>query len=255
MIKEIKEIKETMEIKESKESKETKEIKEIKELRDSLRDVANPNRVAVISSFFKTGKGQYGEGDQFIGAYVPDIRKVAIEYKDISLNQVEILLRSSIHEERLLGLLILVQQFDVCPKEIYNFYVQNTQGVNSWDLVDLSADKIMGEYLYDKDKSLIYNLAKSKNLWERRIAIVSTFAFIKSNQFDDTLKIAEILLTDKQDLIHKAVGWMLREVGKRDRESEEIFLRKYHKIMPRTMLRYAIEHFEKEKKKFYMQQV
>ena len=159
-------------------------------------------------------------------------------------------MNSKEHEARLVGLLILT--YKSLDKNVFEFYLKNIKNVNNWDLVDLTSHKIIGEYLLDKDKKILYNLAKSNNLWERRIAIVSTYAFIKENKFEDTLKISEILINDKHDLIHKAVGWMLREIGKRNFEKEEEFLNKYYKVMPRTMLRYAIEKFDEKKRKFYL---
>lgn len=226
------------------------------DLQEDLRGVATEERAKTNAWFFKTGKGQYGEGDKFLGVTVPDIRKVAKKHKGVPFGDVSTLLDSPWHEERLVALLILVHNFqkgDAATKQtIVDFYLQNTTKVNNWDLVDLSADKILGVWLVDKDKSILYKLAKSPNLWEKRISIISTFYFIKQNQFEDTLNIAEILVTDSHDLIHKAVGWMLREIGKRDQDVEEEFLKKYHKRMPRTMLRYAIEKFSSEKRKYYM---
>ncbi len=227
-----------------------------KQIKGDLKRLADPKRAKVLQGFFKTGKGEYGEGDIFIGITVPEQRKVAKKYIDIKLKYVEKLLNSKIHEERLTAVLILVEKFQRSEKlekeKIVKFYLRNTKKVNNWDLVDSSADKILGAYILKKDKQVLYKLAKSKNLWERRISIVATFYFIKNNKFQDTLKIAEILLNDEHQLIHKAVGWMLREVGKRDQKIEERFLKKYYKIMPRTMLRYSIERFEKKKKEFYM---
>ena len=168
----------------------------------------------------------------------------------------EKLLNSKIHEYRMSALLILIKQYEKGNEseknKIFNFYLRNTKNINNWDLVDISAPKIVGDYLLNKPRDVLYKLASSNNLWERRIAIISTFAFIRNNEFDDTLKIAEILLNDKHDLIHKAVGWMLREIGKRDQKIEEEFLKKYYSKMPRVMLRYAIEKFEEKKRKFYL---
>tara|TARA_Y100000310_G_scaffold146139_1_gene145495 strand:- start:4720 stop:5403 length:684 start_codon:yes stop_codon:yes gene_type:complete len=217
-----------------------------------LQGEAHPERVAAIQRFFKTGKGQYGEGDKFIGMYVPDIRKIAKKYSEVSFADVKQLLHSEIHEVRLCGLLILVEKFNVNPDGVFEFYMDNLKAVNNWDLVDLTADKIVGKYLFDKDKDVLYKLVKG-DLWERRISIVSTFYFIKKNEFVDTLKLAELLLTDEHDLMHKAVGWMLREVGKRDEDVLLRFLDKHFKVMPRTMLRYAIERFSKGKREYYMQ--
>ena len=224
-----------------------------------MRKLANPEKAKILAGFFKTGKGEYGEGDIFLGIQVPDTRKVAKSYLHLDDNAIRELLESKIHEHRLAALLILVEKYrksdEKQKKKIADFYLANTDRINNWDLVDLSADKILGEYLYDKndkEKSILYELAKSSNLWERRIAMISTFAFIKKGKFEDTFKIAEILFGDKHDLIHKAVGWMLRELGKRNQEAEEKFLKKHYKKMPRTALRYAIERFDEKKKIFYM---
>ena len=225
-------------------------------IKHDLEKLADPKKAKILSRFFKTGKGEYGEGDIFLGIKVPDQRKVAAKYKDITLEDVQELLESKIHEHRLTSLFILVSKYkkadDPGKKEIVDFYLKNTKNINNWDLVDSSAPYILGNYLRDKGKPILYTLAKSGNLWERRIAMLSTYAFIRTNEFEDTLKIAEILLSDKHDLIHKAVGWMLREVGNRDPEKEEEFLKKHCKMMPRTMLRYAIEKFNKEKKNVYL---
>ena len=183
---------------------------------------------------------------------VPEQRKIAKKYSHLNLKDIKILLKSPIHEYRLTSLLILIQQYQNSPERIYKFYIKNAKGINNWDLVDLTAPKIVGNYLLKKDKSILYKLAKSKDLWEKRIAIVATYEFIRNNRFKDTLNISEILLNDKHDLIHKAVGWMLREIGKKDQKILEGFLKKYCKVMPRTMLRYSIEKFPKSKRKFYM---
>lgn len=221
-----------------------------------LQSYATNERAIVSARFFKTGKGEYSEGDLFIGVTVPQIRIVAKKHMQLELDRISSLLANKIHESRLLALLILVEKFKKADegeqKAIAEFYLANTSYINNWDLVDSSADKILGAYLFDKDKSLLYELAKSPKLWERRIAIIATFYFIKNNQFEETCKIAEMLVDDTHDLIHKAVGWMLREMGKKDQEREEKFLLKHYKKMPRTMLRYAIEKFSEEKKKFYM---
>ncbi|MBI2232868.1 MAG: DNA alkylation repair protein [Candidatus Aenigmarchaeota archaeon] len=221
-----------------------------------LQSLSNPQKAKILSRFFKTGKGQYGEGDIFLGLQVPQSREIANKYITANFTTIKKLLQSKIHEHRLVALLILVEKFRKADEKnrklIVDFYLKNTNFINNWDLVDLSADKIPGEYLFDKEKSLLYKLAKSKNLWEKRIAIVSTFAFIKKNRFKETFKITRLLLEDKHDLIHKACGWMLREVGKRNQKEEEKFLRQHYKKMPRTMLRYAIERFDEKKKEFYM---
>lgn len=246
-------------------------------LKKDLKTRANPAKAKLLRGFFKTGKGQYGEGDIFWGIMVPIQREIAKKYQDLSLRDIQKLLNSRVHEERLIALLILVLQFKKGDtwkqKVIFNFYLKNTRNINNWDLVDLTAPNIVGQFLLDKDKKIIYKLVKSKNLWEKRIAVLATFTFIKNNQFKDTLRIAEILLINKlptsrfkhrlsglrplqgvgDDLIHKAVGWMLREIGKRDLVVEEKFLKKYYKKMPRTMLRYAIEKFPEKKRKRYLQ--
>ena len=225
-------------------------------VKKELKKYANPEKVKILQWFFKTGKGEYGEGDVFAGVTVPNIRKVAKEFKELPFKEVELLLHSKIHEERLCAVLMLVEQFQtedvIEQKKIYNLYLKNAKYINNWDLVDLSAPKIAGVYLLDRDRKILYKLARSKNLWEKRIAILSTHAFIRGGQFKDTLKISEILLNDKHDLMHKAVGWMLREVGNRNREVEEKFLKKYYKRMPRTMLRYAIEKFPEKLRQKYL---
>ena len=224
-------------------------------LKEELAKKANQDKAKILQRFFKTGKGEYGEGDIFLGITVPESRKIAKKYSDLSYNNIRNLLESKIHEERLIALLILVNNYNKNIEkrnEIFDFYIENINNINNWDLVDLTADKIVGSFLFEKDKNILYKLAKSSNLWEKRIAIISTFHFIKNNEFSDTLKIAEILLNDKRDLIHKAVGWMLREIGKRNLKVEEEFLKKYYKNMPRTMLRYAIEKFSEVKRKAYL---
>ena len=228
----------------------------IRNIRKKLQHLGSEEKAIVLQRFFKTGPGDYGEGDVFIGVGVPQLRKLVKEYPDITIKEVMQLLRSSIHEERLFALLMLVSKYskgnETVKKRIYELYLQNTKFINSWDLVDGSAQHIVGAFLMDKSKEPIYRLAKSNNLWERRIAILATFHFIKHNNYSETLKISKILLTDEQDLIHKAVGWMLREIGKRHISTEEIFLKKYYKRMPRTMLRYAIEKFPESKRQKYL---
>jgi len=221
-----------------------------------LKKLGNPEHAAVSQRFFKTGPGQYGEGDIFIGIRVPVLRKLAGECKDLPVRQIEILLRSPIHEERLLAILLFVRKFkkgdgDI-KKNIYDIYLKSTEFINNWDLVDVSAEHIVGAYLMNKGKRPLYRLAKSTNLWERRIAIMATFHFVKRHEFSETLKISNMLLADRHDLIHKATGWMLREIGKRDLETEEIFLKEHYKKMPRTMLRYAIEKFPEKKRQRYL---
>ena len=223
----------------------------------SLNSVADPVKAKLLSRYFKTGKGQYGEGDMFIGITVPKIREIAHLFVDANLPDIQELLKSKIHEYRLTALEILVAKYEKTKDEklkekIYKFYLRNTKHINNWDLVDLSCSYIVGDYLLDKDRKVLYKLAKSKNLWERRIAIISTQAFIRIEQHKDTFALATMLLNDKHDLIHKAVGWMLREVGKRvSKEREMKFLDKYAKKMPRIMLSYAIEHFSAKEKNYY----
>jgi 3-methyladenine DNA glycosylase AlkD len=229
-----------------------------KEIVQELKSLADDKKALDLSRFFKTGKGQYGEGDEFLGIVVPRQREVAKKYKNLKLDDIQIILESQYHEFRLTALLILVEKFQKGAedekKEIFRFYMKNLRYINNWDLVDVITPKIVGAYLLDKpvQRKILYTLAKSKDLWERRIAIVATHAFIRSGDFSDTLKISKILLGDKHDLIHKATGWMLREVGKKDLKTEEEFLDEHHQKMPRTMLRYSIEKFEEEKRKRYL---
>lgn len=227
----------------------------LNQIKADLRLKSKPKKIPIYQNFFKTGKGQYGEGDIFIGVSVPNTREVAKKYKDIDLNLIKELLESKIHEERLLGVLILVQKYQKTNDDkIFLFYKQHNTKINNWDLVDLSADKIVGHYYFNNYNKIseLHKLSKSNNLWERRTAIISTFYFIKNNQFKDTIKISEILLSDKHNLIQKAVGWMLREVGKKNKSVLIQFLNKYYKKMPRTMLRYAIEKFTENERKRYL---
>lgn len=225
-------------------------------IKNDLQECANPEKAKILSGFFKTGKGQYGEGDIFLGITVPEQRRIARKYSALSLRGLRALLSSRIHEHRLVALLILTEQYrkgdNGNKKEIFDFYLGKTRHINNWDLVDLSAPNILGDHLLDKDRSVLCQLAESESLWERRMAIMATFAFIKRNDFEDTLRVSTLLLHDTHDLIHKAVGWMLREIGKRDRKTEEEFLRKHCREMPRTMLRYAIERFDEEKRNAYL---
>jgi len=228
----------------------------IKEIKKEFKKLSNSEQAKHLQKYFKTGKGEYGEGDLFLGIRVPIIRKIAKKYSNLSISDAAEFLKSPFHEERLFALIVLVEIFRKKNKEnkekIYELYLSNTGYINNWDLVDVSAHHIVGEYLFNRDKKPIYILARSESIWERRISIMSTLYFITNNDFNDTLKIAEVLLKDKEDLIQKAVGWMLREIGKRDPEAEEEFLGKYYKDMPRTMLRYAIEKFSEEKRKSYL---
>jgi len=226
------------------------------ELKRELSGAADPAKAKILAGFFKTGKGEYGEGDKFLGLQVPVQRKAAKKFFGLSRNDLEQLLSSKIHEYRLTALLILVDQYgrgdEKKKKEIFDFYLGHLKSANNWDLVDLSAPNIVGDYLLGRDRKILYRLARSKNLWERRVAMVATYAFIRQRDLDDVFKIAETLLDDKHDLIHKAVGWMLREAGKKNERKLENFLAKYGSKMPRTMLRYAIEKFPEKKRKFYL---
>ncbi len=229
---------------------------QVTDIKNEMRKLANKEIDERSQRFFKTGKGQYGEGDIFLGIRVPVLRKIAKKFRRISLAEVSKLLESKFHEERLLSILMLVNLFKSGDEDdqelIYELYLDKTKFINNWDIVDISAGNIVGAFLFEKDKAPLYRLVFSENLWERRIAIVATFYFIRNDEFDDTLKIAEILFTDKEDLIHKSVGWMLREVGKRVIEIEEEFLEEHYLKMPRTMLRYAIERFPETRRKMYL---
>jgi 3-methyladenine DNA glycosylase AlkD len=226
------------------------------EIRKKIRQLGSAERAEVSQRFFKTAPGQYGEGDIFLGLSVPQMRILAKEYRALSDEETVDLLQSAFHDERAIALFILVQAFakadETRQKQIYELYLQQTKFINNWDLVDASAAQIVGGFLMNKSRKPLYILANSQSLWERRIAIIATFHFIRRNEFTDTLKIAKILLTDKEDLIHKAVGWMLREVGKRNLDVEETFLIEHYEKMPRTMLRYAIEKFPEDRRQMYL---
>ncbi len=230
----------------------------LKQLQQQLKQLKNQNQAKILQSFFKTQAGQYGAGDLFWGIKVPQLRKITKNYLSLNLTDLKKLLNSPVHECRLAALIILTEQYRLAGAsqqyKIYRFYLKNSRHVNNWDLVDLSAPKIVGRYLLNKDKSALYKLAASPNLWQRRIAIVSTLEFIKHQRFRHALKISKILLTDRQDLIHKAVGWMLREVGKRNQPLLEKFLKQHLQQLPRTTLRYAIEKFPEQKRKYYLNQ-
>lgn len=222
-----------------------------------INSKADPEKAKILQKFFKTSKGDYGEGDIFLGLTMPIQRSIAKKYTTLPISKIQKLLNSEIHEHRMISLIILTNKYNKASKEknlnlqqeIVNFYLKNTKKINNWDLVDISAPNILGDYFLDKDKKIFYDLASSKNLWEKRIAIVSTLTFIKKNKLGDSLKISEILLKDKHDLIHKAIGWMLREVGKQNSEVLLDFLKTHYKELPRTTLRYSIERFPKEKRK------
>ncbi len=225
--------------------------------RDEIQALANKEIAKHSLRFFKTSKGEYGYGDVFLGVRTPQIRLIAKKYIDISTADMKTIIKSKYHEERLLGLIILVNKYSKAKDEkvrnqLYKIYVSSFKYVNNWDLVDVTCPHVIGKHLMNKERSILYSWAKSNDLWTKRIAIVSTHWFIRKNDLDDTFKIAEILLNDEHDLIHKAVGWMLREAGKRDLEKEEIFLKKHYKNMPRTMLRYSIEKFPEPKRQKYL---
>lgn len=228
----------------------------VKKVQETLRRLADPVIAAQSLRFMKAGEGEYGEGDKILGIRTPVLRACLKEFNTLSIEDSLTLLRSEFHEERWFALQLLVRKFQKGTtnerKLIYDRYLENTEKVNNWDLVDCSAPKITGPYLENNSRRPLYKLAKSRSLWERRIAIMSTFHFIRKYDFEDTLEISKILLNDKEDLIHKAVGWMLREVGNRDQAAEQQFLNKYYREMPRTMLRYAIEKFPEKVRKAYL---
>jgi 3-methyladenine DNA glycosylase AlkD len=228
----------------------------INDLRTSLRGNANKEQAKILQKFFKTGPGEYGEGDIFLGIKVPLLRSISHNHLCLTFNELQELIKSPVHEERMSALMILVKRFPISSaaekEKFYKFYLKNAKNINNWNLVDITAPQIVGGYLYDKDKRILEKLAGSKSLWEKRISMIATYRFIKENQFDTALTIAEKLLNDENDLIHKAVGWMLREIGKRDIKTEEVFLKDRYKKMPRTMLRYAIEKFPEKKRKAYL---
>ena len=225
-------------------------------VREKLKQLADPQQAVNLRRFFKTGKGQYSEGDIFLGIKVPIQRVLVKSAYTIEVNEVTNLLHSKIHEERMTALLILVTKFEKGDEKmkqtIFNLFIDNTKWINNWDLVDVTVPKVIGTHLLHRDKSILYTFSESESLWERRIAIVSTFTFIRDNQFNDTLLIAKLLLNDTHDLIHKATGWMLREVGKRDQNTLEEFIKKYYSSIPRTTLRYAIEKFPEALRKSYL---
>ena len=226
----------------------------MKEVVKELKSLGTEKRAQAAKWFFKTGKGEYGYGDLFFGVSVPDQRKVAKKYKEISLKEVKQLLYHKVHECRLTGLLILVNKYKEGKdkEKIVEFYLENLKQANNWDLVDSSAPYILGDYLLDKDKKVLYELADSKNLWEKRVSIVATLGFVNKSELEDALTLSKILLKDKHDLIHKAVGWVLREVGKKDIKKLEQFLKRNYDEIPRTTLRYSIERFEETIRKKYL---
>lgn len=226
------------------------------QLRKEARGMASKKRAETNKWFFKTDKGGYGEGDLFMGLTMPQQRALAKKYKDMSLSNAVKLLHSKTHEERAMALIIMIHHFqsgdEVTKKKVYQTYLKETAYINNWDLVDISSYQIVGTYLLDRSSKKLDQLAKSRDLWEKRIAIVSTFAFIRKGRLDETIRIAKILVNDNHDLIHKAVGWMLREVGKKDVKVLEKFLKQHYETMPRTMLRYALEKFSETKRKRYL---
>jgi 3-methyladenine DNA glycosylase AlkD len=221
-----------------------------------LRSLGDPEAAKAAARYFKTGSGQYGEGDVFLGLRAAGMHGLAKEYHALPLDELTVLLRSPIHEDRLLALLILVRRVyradKATKKEVYKLYLAHTRYINNWDLVDSSAQEIVGGYLADKSRKPLDRLAASKSLWERRISIIATHYFIRQDDFADTIRIAERLSTDREDLIHKAVGWMLREIGKRHQPTLEAFLRRHGRTMPRTALRYAIERFPDEMRRAFL---
>jgi 3-methyladenine DNA glycosylase AlkD len=229
----------------------------LEDIRKDLQKAKNKHKAIILQRFFKTGPGEYGEGDVFLGITMPEIRSLVAKYSGLSVSDILKLLASKIHEERTLAVLLLIDSYqkgdEKMKKRVYDAYMKSTKFINNWDLVDCSADRIVGDYLDGKSKAPLVTFAKSQDLWKKRISIIATFDYIKKRKSEETLRIAEILLHDEHDLIQKAVGWMLREVGKRcSRKEEEVFLKKYYKTMPRTMLRYAIEHFSPAERDAYM---
>lgn len=232
------------------------------ELISELQAIATPERAKASAWFFKTGKGQYGEGDIFIGISTPNLRAICKKYSSLPLEDLQILLNDPIHEYRMAALMILVNQMKKAKgdiqKRIYDFYLKNTKQINNWDLVDASARDIVGYYLFDKDRQILYDMARTDHLWTQRIAIIASWYFINKNQYEDTFRIAEILLSHKHDLIHKAVGWMLREIWKREEaggiEAKQVeqFLERNISQIPRTALRYSLEKMTEERRKYFM---
>lgn len=228
------------------------------QLKQELQKAGDPEKAKIYYRFFKTGKGEYGEGDVFLGITTPKNKEIAKKHLDLSLSDIEEMLNSKIHEHRSCVLTILVRKFqkanELEKKKIFELYLKNAKKINNWDLVDCSAPNIVGEYLLNRknERKILYKLANSDNLWEKRISMLATYTFIRAHQFEDTINLSEILMNDKHDLMHKAVGWMLREMGKRDVKILEKFLDKHAHYMPRTMLRYSIEKFDETKRKYYL---
>jgi 3-methyladenine DNA glycosylase AlkD len=233
------------------------EKKKMQNLKQSILQLASPERAIIATRFFKTGKGQYGEGDIFIGVSNPQVQAVVKEfYKNVQMAEIQELINDTVHELRFVGLLVLVVKFPKSSptqqQEIVDFYLKNVRQINNWDLVDCSAYKILGKFLLHKDRQILYDLAESGHLWSERVAVVSTFEFIRNGQFTDIFRLSEKFLTHPHDLMHKACGWMLREVGKRDELALEEFLEENLTKMPRTMLRYAIEKMVQKKRLGYL---
>ena len=222
-----------------------------------LDGAADPERARHLQRFFRTGPGEYGEGDRFLGLHVPQVRAAARRHRDLPLPDLADVLASPYHEHRQAALFVLVDRYrrsaPADRETIVRFYLERLDAVNSWDLVDGSAPHVLGAHLSSRDRAVLYELARSGRLWRQRVAVLATFPFIRAGQFDDTLRLAELLRDHPHDLIHKAVGWMLREIGKRDRTAAERFLDRHAAHMPRTMLRYAIERFEPERRRSYLQ--
>ncbi len=225
-------------------------VQSARSVTNALNKLKNKNKAEVLSRYFKTGKGEYGHGDIFLGITVPEQRKIARKFKGVPLSEIKKLLTSKIHEYRFTALLILCLK--PLDKEVYDFYLMHLVYINNWDLVDTSAPDIVGKYLFERNRGMLEVLVDSNSLWDRRIAVIATYYFIKKKDFSTTLLLSERLLSDHHDLIHKAVGWMLREIGKRNMKVLKDFLNKFSKTMPRTALRYAIEHFSPEERKAIM---
>lgn len=228
----------------------------VEKIQIAIRGKADPEKAKHSFRFFKSGKGEYAEGDQFLGIRVPELRALVKQFQQTPLADVITILKSDYHEERLFALFLLVHQFSkadsVLGKKIVKAYLDHTRFINNWDLVDSSAHHILGCYLFDKSRRQLYQLAESNSLWERRIAMIATYYFIKRDDFDDALKLAELLLADQHDLIHKVSGWMLREIGNRNKSVEDAFLQQHYRDMPRTMLRYAIEKYPESERQAYL---
>ena len=217
-----------------------------------LKSKSSEEKSQKVKRFFKTGKGEYSQKDIFLGLTMPEQREIVKKYYSLSFSQIQKLLNSPVHEYRMVGGLILISKFKKYPEETFNFYIKNAKKFNNWDLVDITCTGIIGEFLKDKNKKILHEFSNSKNLWEKRISIVSTLVFVRNSNFGDALKIAENLLEDKHDLIHKAVGWVLREIGKKNEKVLKDFLKIHYTKLPRTTLRYAIEKFNREERTFWL---